>query len=121
MAMKFTFLFLNLAKIHICIPKSAYVGGGRSAGLGTDKYKKDIEKLLLLEPYLNLVYHFHIVINSGSENSTKGQMSDTQFFKFVGFKKNTCKGTRKPRGKARGSTFYGSKVRIAYLLLRRSS
>ena len=64
------------------------MGGGRSAGLGTDKYKKDIEKILLLEPYLNLVYHFHIVINSGSENSTKGQMSDTQFFKFVGFKTN---------------------------------
>ena len=27
MAMKFTFLFLNLAKIHINIPKSGYGGG----------------------------------------------------------------------------------------------
>ena len=27
-AMKFTFLFLNLAKIYIFIPKSAYGGGG---------------------------------------------------------------------------------------------
>ena len=28
LAMKFTFLFLNLAKIHIFIPKSAYGGRG---------------------------------------------------------------------------------------------
>ena len=34
MAMKFTSLFLNLAKIHIFIPKSAYGGEGGSAGLG---------------------------------------------------------------------------------------
>ena len=32
-AMKFPFFFLNLAKIQIFIPKSAY-GGGKSAGLG---------------------------------------------------------------------------------------
>ena len=31
--MKFTFLFLNLGKIQIFIPKSA-CGGGESAGLG---------------------------------------------------------------------------------------
>ena len=28
LAIRFTFLFLNLAKIHIFIPKSAKVGGG---------------------------------------------------------------------------------------------
>ena len=38
MAMKFTFLFLNLAKIHISIPKSAY--GGGSTGLGIISKKK---------------------------------------------------------------------------------
>ena len=34
LAMRFTFLFLNLAKIHIFIPKSAY---GGSTGLGNIK------------------------------------------------------------------------------------
>ena len=33
MAKKFTFLFLNLVKIHICIPKSTDGGGGPN-GLG---------------------------------------------------------------------------------------
>ena len=32
LALKFTFLFLNLAKIHFFIPKSAY--GGVTPGLG---------------------------------------------------------------------------------------
>ena len=34
MAMKFTFLFLNLAKIHIFIPKCTEGEGGGSTGLG---------------------------------------------------------------------------------------
>ena len=40
LALKFTFLFLNLAKIQIFIPKSAYGGGGGSAGLGIIPKKK---------------------------------------------------------------------------------
>ena len=32
LAMKFTFLFLNLAKIQIFIPKSAHGGGGGEGG-----------------------------------------------------------------------------------------
>ena len=34
LAMKFTFLFLNLAKIHIFIPKCTEGGWGGSTGLG---------------------------------------------------------------------------------------
>ena len=40
LAIKFTFLFLNLAKIQIFIPKSAYGGGGGSTGLGIIPRKK---------------------------------------------------------------------------------
>ena len=35
LAIKFTFLFLNLVKIHIFIPKSAYGGGGWGGGGST--------------------------------------------------------------------------------------
>ena len=40
LAMKFTFLFLNLAKIHIFIPKCTEAGWGGSTGLGNIPKKK---------------------------------------------------------------------------------
>ena len=33
LALKFTFLFLNVAKIHIFIPKSAHGGGATGLGI----------------------------------------------------------------------------------------
>ena len=47
MALKFTFLFLNLAKIQIFIPKSAY--GGGFAGLGIIPKKKNFTASLSIE------------------------------------------------------------------------
>ena len=44
--MKFTFLFLNLAKIHIFIPKCTE-GGGGSTGLENIPKKKEFLVLLL--------------------------------------------------------------------------
>ena len=40
LAIKFTFLFLNLAKIHIFIPKCTKGGDGGSSGLGNIPKKK---------------------------------------------------------------------------------
>ena len=52
LAKRFTFLFLNLAKIHIFIPKSAYGGGGGgSANLGVIPKKQF---------FLVLFYALHI-------------------------------------------------------------
>ena len=42
LAMKFTFLFLNLAKIHIFIPKCIEGGWGGSTGLGNIPKKNNI-------------------------------------------------------------------------------
>ena len=56
LAMKFTFLFLNLAKIHIFIPKSAY--GGRSTGLGIIPKKKQFFSASLTK---------HVLTHSGEK------------------------------------------------------
>ena len=58
MVMKVTFLFLNLAKIHIFIPKSAY-GGGGSAGLGIIP-KKDS----FFSAFLRVIYRFKYQLNN---------------------------------------------------------
>ena len=63
MALKFTILFLNLAKIQIFIPKSAYGGGGppvqelflKKTGFSASLTTTPAEIVLLVEIYL--VYH----------------------------------------------------------------